>query len=155
MFPKNLLCFSPIRWDFTMYRPQQLLVRFADNTNVYFFEEPVFDATKDPFLTYSTRSETLWKLVPHLCANLSAQEINASLSLLLDQFLENANLDKWVFWYYSPIVLPFTEKHKPRLVIYDRLEEQDHCADWNDIFLSVNQQIKSKLPLTDSIALVP
>jgi hypothetical protein len=155
MLPKNLLCFSPIRWDFTMYRPQQLLVRFAEDTNVYFFEEPVFDAVDGPFLTYSTRSETLWKLVPHLLPQIGEEQINASLGVLLDGFLMRADLQKWTFWYYTHGVLPFTEKYKPRLVIYDRIVGGDDNADWNDVFLSVSQQIKNKLPLSTEIALLP
>lgn len=155
MLPKNLLCFSPIRWDYIMRRPQQLLVRFAENTNVYFFEEPVFDALHDSYLTYSTRSETLWKVVPHLPLGLTMAQIEDRLARLLDHFLEKADLDKWIFWYYSQTALSFTKNHKPRLVIYDRINGQDHYTDWNAVYLAVSRQILSKLSVTDSIAIVP
>jgi len=155
MLPKNLLCFSPIRWDFKMHRPQQLLVRFADHANVYFFEEPVFDAIESPFLTFSTRSETLWKVVPHLSSDLTVEKANFYLAQLLDQLLEKANLDQWAFWFYTPTALPFTEKHKPKVVIYDRVEEAGSGADWNDVFRLVNQQIRNKLALSNVIAIHP
>ena len=155
MLPKNLLCFSPIRWDYIMHRPQQLLMRFAEGANVYFFEEPLFDAIGDPYLTYGTLSETLWKIVPHLAANSTSWQVTSCLTALLDGFLENANLDRWAFWYYSTIPLPFTEKYIPRLIIFDQLEEQESLSGWDSIFLSVHQQIINRLPEADVIAILP
>lgn len=146
MLPKNLLCFSPVRWDFVMYRPQQLLVRFAEQASVYFFEDPVFDAEDTPYLSYATRSETLWKVEPHLKAGLTQEEVDAALALLLDQLLRDADMDQWIFWYYAPPPLPFTRKYNPRLVIYDHVKPADGNADWNTIFSSVMQQIDEKLP---------
>jgi hypothetical protein len=151
MFPKNLLCFSPIRWDFIMYRPQQLLVRFAEQSNVYFFEEPVFDAVDEAYLSYATRSETLWKLVPHLPPGLNELQTDDCLSVLLDEFLEAEDLDRWSFWYYTPSVLSFTEKYNPKVVIYDWVEEKENYLDWNAIFLSVRKQINAKLPFCNAI----
>jgi len=155
MLPKNLLCFSPIRWDFTMYRPQQLLVRFAEYTNVYFFEDPIFDADDKPFLTYSTRSETLWKLVPHLVPCATPENVVRSLTLLLDQFLEKANMDKWAFWFYTDRPLVFTEKYKPKVVIYDQIPEEDGKSDWNSVFSSVREQIKNHIATSGVIELAP
>jgi len=130
--PKNILCFSIHRWDFALRRPQQLLLRFSEDTNVYFFEEPIFDAAGEGFLSYSTRSETLWMVVPHLKAGLTSVEVTFHLAELLDKFLENAQLDNWIFWYYSCPALSFSKKYKPKLVIYDCLEESlvlDHAAE--------------------------
>lgn len=122
MQPNNLLCFSPVRWDYVMKRPQHLLLRFAQQANVYFFEEPVFDAADEPFLSYSTRSETLWKVVPHLKPGLTSAQTISVLTVLLDRFLENTCMSKWIFWYYTPYAMSFTKKYRPRLVIYDQLE---------------------------------
>jgi hypothetical protein len=41
---KNLLCFSHLRWDFVFQRPQHLLTRFSEEMNVFFLEEPIFEA---------------------------------------------------------------------------------------------------------------
>lgn len=122
-YPVNILCFSPLRWDFMLQRPQHLLLRFARHQNVYFFEDPIFDANHEPFLSCQTRSETLWKVVPHLNAGLTAAQSITCLKTLLNKFLENTNLDQWIFWYYSSSYLSFTEDHQPKLIVYDCLEE--------------------------------
>lgn len=132
--PNNLLCFSPVRWDYILKRPQHLLLRFARQTNVYFFEEPVFDAAEESYLAYATRSETLWKVVPHLKPGLTSAQIISALTVLLDQFLENACLSKWIFWYYTPYALSFTKKHRPKLIIYDQLENLS-------VFTGAHQQL--------------
>lgn len=136
--PNNLLCFSPVRWDYILKRPQHLLLRFARQTNVFFFEEPVFDATGEPFLAYSTRSETLWKVVPHLKPGLTSAQTISILTILLDGFLENTCLSKWIFWYYTPYALSFTWKHRPGLVVYDQLEHS-----------SVSMSVCQKLDILD------
>src|SRR4051794_3501999 len=71
---KNLLCFSHLRWDFVYQRPQHLLSRFADNTNVYFLEEPVFTNTKEAFIVISQKKERVWVCVPHLPENLNENQ---------------------------------------------------------------------------------
>ena len=121
--PKNIICFSPYRWDFALQRPQHLLLRFAEDTNVYFLEDPIFDAQEEAFLSYATRSETLWKVVPHLKADMDGGEITTCLTALIDQFFANAKLDNWIFWYYNSSALSFTKNHKPKLVIYDCMRE--------------------------------
>ncbi|WP_052496265.1 glycosyltransferase family protein [Pedobacter lusitanus] len=123
MAPKNLLCFSHLRWDFLLQRPQQLLLRFANDTNVFFVENPVFDAKEGPYLSFGTRSETLWKLVPHLRPGLSSGQITKCMTRLIDEFLVNADLDNWTFWYYTSSALAFTKKHKPKLTIFDCMDE--------------------------------
>lgn len=123
MTPKNLLCFSHLRWDFLLQRPQHLLLRFADDTNVYFIENPVFDAKEKPYFSFGTRSETLWKMVPHLKAGLSSSQITRCLIQLIDEFLATADLDNWTFWYYTSAALALTKKHKPRLTVFDCMDE--------------------------------
>lgn len=123
MIPKNLLCFSHLRWDFLLQRPQQLLLRFAEDTNVYFVENPVFDAKEKPYFSFGTRSETLWKMVPHLRAGLSSSQIIRSMIQLIDEFLVNTDLDNWTFWYYTSSALALTKKHKPALTVFDCMDE--------------------------------
>lgn len=123
MAPKNLLCFSHLRWDFLLQRPQQLLLRFAEDTNIYYVENPVFDAKEEPYFSLGTRSETLWKMVPHLRPGLTSSQTTKCMVQLMDGFLENANLEDWTFWYYTSSALSFTQKYKPGLTIYDCMDE--------------------------------
>lgn len=155
MLPKNLLCFSPLRWDYVMYRPQQLLLRFAEEANVYFFEEPVYDAEEASYLSFSTRSETLWKVVPHLISDLNPEEVTLSQARLLDEFLETAKLDNWMFLYYTAQALPFSAKHKPKLIIYDQVEQPGTGQDvnWDEVYAAVNAQIHQKLLFSNIVDL--
>ncbi|MBB6272018.1 hypothetical protein HDF26_002475 [Pedobacter cryoconitis] len=123
MAPKNLLCFSHLRWDFLLQRPQQLLLRFSTDTNVYFMENPVFDARERPYFSYGTRSETLWKLVPHLKPGLTSGQITKCMIQLVDDFFTNADLDKWIFWYYTSSSLSFSKKYNPLLTVFDCMDE--------------------------------
>jgi len=155
MLPKNILCFSSVPWDFKMRRPQQLLIRFAEQANVYFFEEPVFDAQNDCFITFSTRSETLWKVVPHVLPNLSREQISTCMEQLLDDFFKKANLDNWTFWYYTKNAFSFSKKYKPKLTIYDSIAGYDegHSSDWDEIFTAIHSKIKSQLSSVNIIDL--
>lgn len=123
MTPKNLICFSHLRWDFLLQRPQQLLLRFAEQSNIYYVENPVFDAKEEPYLCFGTRSETLWKMVPHLRPGLTSSQITRCMTQLIDGFLENANLEDWTFWYYTASALSFTKKYNPGLTVYDCMDE--------------------------------
>src|SRR5690606_6800248 len=121
--PKYLLCFSHLRWDFVFQRPQHLISRFAKNAIVYFFEEPLFDSESDAYLTISKKADKLSVVVPHLVPGTDANQINTILTNLLDKFLQDTEQEDWTFWYYTPMAYAFTSKFKPRLVIYDCMDE--------------------------------
>jgi glycosyltransferase involved in cell wall biosynthesis len=121
--PKHLLCFSHLRWDFVLQRPQHLLKRCAKDMQVYFFEEPLFDTDTEPFFSIAKREEHLHIVIPHLNPGLTSEQIVIKLSSLVDKFLEDADLSDWIFWYYTPMALPFTDRFSPKLVIYDCMDE--------------------------------
>src|SRR5690606_34419841 len=121
--PKHILCFSHLRWDFVFQRPQHLLGRFAREATVYFFEEPIFDAPKNNYLSISKRGDSLNVVVPHLTENGGTEAVNAVLATLLDKFLHDAVLEDWMFWYYTPMAYSFSSKYKPKLIIYDCMDE--------------------------------
>lgn len=121
--PTHLICFSHLRWDFVYQRPQHLLTRFARKNTVYFVEEPIFDSDNNMYFSLSKREKNLHVITPHLQANLSESEINSILTKLVDQFLQNFELDDCIFWYYTPQALKFTDKHKPKIIAYDCMDE--------------------------------
>jgi glycosyltransferase involved in cell wall biosynthesis len=121
--PKHLLCFSHLRWDFVFQRPQHLMNRFAKDLNVYFLEEPVFTDNSDACLNISKVTDTIHVVLPHLPVGLNEKQINKCMTLLLDKFLSGSSLSDWIFWYYTPMALSFSEKYKARLTIYDCMDE--------------------------------
>ena len=122
-FPSSLMCFSHLRWDFVYQRPQHLLSRFSNLFKIYFFEEPLLDASYREYLSFSKRGPNLYVIVPHLIAGLSELQINKILTGMVDKFLLNKDLDDFVFWYYSPMAVAFSDKHNPKAVIYDCMDE--------------------------------
>jgi len=120
---KHILCFSHLRWDFVFQRPQHLLSRFAEDAIVYFFEEPIFDALNESYLSISKRGKKINIIVPHLKEEIDPQTANATLTTLLDKFLRDVKMDDWAFWYYTPMAYAFTNKYKPKLIVYDCMDE--------------------------------
>jgi len=121
--PSTLICFSHLRWDFVYQRPQHLLSRFATMFTVFFVEEPFHDATGEPSLSFTPKSENLWIVRPHIQAGTSHEETERIQKNLLDRFLKNKNFDDLIFWYYTPMALTFSGHLKPALTIYDCMDE--------------------------------
>ena len=121
--PKNLLCFSHLRWDFVYQRPQHLMTRFSEYSAVYYFEEPIYETIDNAFLSFSQRLPNLWVCVPHLPHGLTKMDINKQLKSLLNIFFINRETDDFVFWYYTPMALEFSYKFVPGLTIYDCMDE--------------------------------
>ena len=119
----NLIAFSHLRWDFVFQRPQHLLSRFAKYAHVFYFEEPVFDDIETPFLNLSKRADNLTVIVPHVPSVTSKEEVNEIQIELLAKFFEKSNPSEWTFWYYTPMALPFTDHYKPKLVVFDVMDE--------------------------------
>lgn len=122
-FPSHLLCFSHLRWNFVYQRPQHLLNRFTNFFKVYFLEEPIFDATDAGYLSFEKQDSNLYVGVPHLPAGLNKQQVNTLMTSLVDRFLQDKDLDDFAFWYYSPMALAFSDKHTPKVTIYDCMDE--------------------------------
>ncbi len=57
--PRAIIVFSHLRWSFVYQRPQHLLTRMAGRRRVIFFEEPVYDTEREPFLECSTHDVEL------------------------------------------------------------------------------------------------
>jgi glycosyltransferase involved in cell wall biosynthesis len=121
--PTHLICFSHLRWDFVFQRPQHILTRFSKETIVYYFEEPVFDTSSESYLSLSKRENGISVAVPHLNKGLSATETISELQSLLDKFFAGTALTNWTFWYYTPMAYSFTAKYKPKLIVYDCMDE--------------------------------
>ena len=121
--PENLICFSHLRWDFVFQRPQHLLSRFAKEINVFFLEEPIFDA-EDDYLAFSKKKENVTVITPHLNqAKAEPQQMVATMKLMVKNFFKNENLNDWTFWYYTPMALQFSEVFTPKLTVYDCMDE--------------------------------
>jgi len=119
----DLICFSHLRWNFVYQRPQHLLSRFAKQFRVFFIEEPLFDATDEPYLEIVSPVENLNVVVPHLLAG-KADDVNVSTQkeLFNKMFLEK-EIVNYFFWYYTPMSLAISDQFNPRIIVYDCMDE--------------------------------
>ena len=53
-----LICFSHLRWDFVLQRPQHLMQRFAEDRRVFFFEEHIPTDHHLPYLEFHAFDDT-------------------------------------------------------------------------------------------------
>lgn len=119
----DLVCLSHLRWDFVYQRPQHLMSRFAKERRVFFVEEAIIHDAKTEIIVRSAENN-LFVVVPHL--NRAEIETSGYDKLLEDQltsFFSAENIEKYAFWYYTPMALKFTGKFHPQTIVYDCMDE--------------------------------
>lgn len=118
----DLVCFSHLRWNFVFQRPQHLLTRFAKKMRVFFIEEPLYGEGIER-CDVSKGDENVWVVVPHLNPGHSEEENNKKRRELVDQLFTDLEINQYICWYYTPMSLDFSDHLKPRLVVYDCMDE--------------------------------
>ena len=120
----DVVCMSHLRWDFVFQRPQHLLTRFSQHGRLFYFEEPMFYEGAQARLEVSTREGgNIQIVVAHLPHGLSPEESDALQVKLLNAFFAEKKLDRFIFWYYTPMALEITRQLKPVLTVYDCMDE--------------------------------
>ncbi|HEU4871365.1 MAG TPA: glycosyltransferase family 1 protein [Pyrinomonadaceae bacterium] len=119
----DLVCFSHLRWDFVFQRPQHLLTRCAHERRVFFVEEPIF-GNGSMRLSMREADAGVRVIVPHLPDGLRSEiAINAVMREMLRQMFIDHGINEYVFWYYTPMALKFTDHFKPVATVYDCMDE--------------------------------
>jgi len=119
----DLVCFSHLRWDFVFQRPQHLLSRCAKERRVFFVEEPVF-GNSSMRLDVREADQGVHVVVPHLPDGLRSEiAINAVMKEMTRQLFLDHNINEYVFWYYTPMALSFTDGFDPVASVYDCMDE--------------------------------
>src|SRR3546814_111869 len=120
---RTILCFSHLRWDFVFQRPQHLMSRFAASDRVIFWEEPRFIDGEFPRLDIRECESTgVIVVTPELLAVSDRASDTAALKSLLDVWLAGEQ-GRLVRWYYTPMMLPFSEHVSADCVVYDCMDE--------------------------------
>ena len=119
----DLVCFSHLRWDFVYQRPQHLLSRAAHDRRVFFIEEPLFGNGSVRHEIHE-RDNGVKVVVPCLPEGLSSDvAISVMLKEMVDRLFQQEEITDYVFWYYTPMALKFTEHCKPLAAVYDCMDE--------------------------------
>jgi len=119
-----LVCFSHLRWDFVLQRPQHLMQRFSQQRQVFFFEEYI---PTDHHLAYleihpfaGTTVKSVRPRIPHWWNEADRQD---ALGHLLDELLELHGGVKPILWYYTPLMYAFSAHIDAAAVVYDCMDE--------------------------------
>jgi UDP-galactopyranose mutase len=119
----DLVCFSHLRWDFVFQRPQHLLTRCARDRRVFFIEEPIY-GNRSMRLEVTETETGVHVVVPQLPDGLRSEiAINAVMKEMVRQLFVEHEIDEYVFWYYTPMALNFTDHFNPIASVYDCMDE--------------------------------
>lgn len=118
----DCVCFSHLRWNFVYQRPQHLLSRFSNYFRVFYIEEPLFNADEDGYEINFTE-EKVWVIVPKLKGNAEGENIIHRQKDIISQVFNDNLITKYLFWYYTPMALQYTEDLEPEIIIYDCMDE--------------------------------
>lgn len=124
----DLICLSHLRWDFVYQRPQHLISRFAPQHRVFFVEEPVFDS-ETPRLDVSEWPGGVQVLVAHLPWGPTEAEHGQMYRRLLDDFMHQNDVTNYVLWYYTPMMVSWSDSLTPQAVVFDVMDELTAFAD--------------------------
>jgi len=143
----DLVCFSHLRWDFVYQRPQHLLSRCAKERRVFFVEEPVY-GNCSMRLEVREADPGVHVVVPHLPDGLRSEiAINAVIKEMTRQFFTEQGINEYIFWYYTPMALRFTEQFKPIASVYDCMDELSAFKGANSKLPALEKQLFSQVDL--------
>lgn len=121
---RTILCFSHTRWDFIAQRPQHLMAQLARTDRVIFWEEPRYIGP-GAVARYHARAcpaSGVVVVTPELPSEVRAERRRTMLRDLLDLVL--GELSGTVQrWYYTPMMLTFSEHVAAECVVYDVMDD--------------------------------
>ncbi len=118
---RDLICFSHLRWNFVYQRPQHLLSRASRQHRVWFIEEPIWDNQQR--VEVRKVNDSLTVVVPHLLHGTSPDNALAAQRHVVDELIAREHITDFAAWYYTPMALLFSDHLKPKLTVYDCMDE--------------------------------
>lgn len=120
---KQLVCFSHLSWKFVYQRPQHLLSRFTKTYDVYYVEEFIHSNEPDGY-TINVTNENVNVVIPHLNNN-NQGKLNEPkrLEIILQNLFDDYAIQSYIFWYYTPMALAYSNKFEPIATVYDCMDE--------------------------------
>jgi UDP-galactopyranose mutase len=119
-----MICFSHLRWDFVLQRPQHLMQRFSQQRRVFFFEEFIPTDHHLAYLEFHTFEGTSVKAIrPRVPHWWSLAEREIALARLLDDLLDLHGSKRPILWFYTPLMFSFAKRVDASAIIYDCMDE--------------------------------
>ncbi|GAB3780459.1 glycosyltransferase family 1 protein [Spirosoma horti] len=118
---QDVICFMHLRWNFVYQRPQHLLIRASQQWRIWYIEEPVWHDTLH--LDIRSVGDNIRVVVPHLPHGIDPETAIRLQRQLVNQLIEQQHIDDYVSWYYTPMAMQFTDHLRPKVVVYDCMDE--------------------------------
>lgn len=125
--PRDLLCFSHLRWDFVYQRPNHLMARAARGRRVFFVEEPIFEDRES--MTFDPVDRDGVQVVTPRLPTWDAKDPQPNLKRMIDRLVWQSGMDDPVLWYYTPMALPWTDHLARSATVFDCM---DHLAGFKE-----------------------
>ena len=119
-----IICFSHLRWDFVLQRPQHLMRRFANDRQVFFFEEYIPTEHHLAYLEFHPFADTTVIAVrPRIPKTWDEAARERALAGLVDQLISIHRAEKPVLWFYTPMMYPIACHVDAAAIVYDCMDE--------------------------------
>ncbi len=117
-----LVVFSHLRWDFVFQRPQHLLTRAAQDFDVVFIEEPIFEGSVEMWRESSPYPgvHVVQPLVP---MGTDPDVVLRLQESLVDVISFRAGSGPVCLWYYTPLAYAYSRNIPADLLIFDKMDE--------------------------------
>ncbi|KEQ52429.1 UDP-galactopyranose mutase [Sphingobium chlorophenolicum] len=143
----TVICFSHLRWNFVFQRPQHLMSRFAARSRVLFWEEPCHIAgLEQPGLHVETCAATGMTVITPQLPEGDRGGDRERLKALLDLLLAGEE-GPFVRWYYTPMMLPFSDHVMADCIVYDCMDELANFKGAPPELLPLEQRLLSQADL--------
>ena len=137
VLPRDVVCLSHLRWGFVYQRPQHLLSRFAQESRVFFVEEPIPTDGVPRMERHICPESGVNIMVPQMPEGLSLATQQTIQKLLLNNMLLEFEIRDYLLWYYTPMALAFSSHLKPQVTVFD-------CMDELSAFKGAPQEMKDR-----------
>lgn len=119
-----LICFSHLRWDSVLQRPQHLMQRFSQDHRLFFWEEAIPTDHHLPYLEFHAFDGTTAQAVrPRVPDRWPHKERQKALSELFNKFLGLTGIHQPLMWFYSPMFWPIARHIEASAVVFDCMDE--------------------------------
>jgi UDP-galactopyranose mutase len=121
------------------------MTRLAQRARVIFWEEPIENAELDaPRLGVNRCADSgVTVATPELPSGLDADETQSALKSLLDAYV-GASDETRIHWYYTPMMLPFSEHLTASCIVYDCMDELANFKGAPPELLTLEQQLLAR-----------
>ena len=109
---------------------------------VWYIEEPVWSEMSG--LSIRSVGQHLSVVVPQLRYGTSAGEAVEQQRAMIDQLLAEQHIQNYALWYYTPMALLFSDQLKPRLTVFDCMDELSAFLGAPPLLLEQEQRLLSR-----------